>query len=106
VALHTAILRGERPAPGPVPAGTAHSGSQSRIVGRDDELGYLDTVAGRARGGRPRILVVEGEAGIGKTTLLRSWAARRAAAWDTILLAPAGPLGRSMPLAPLLTALA
>jgi DNA-binding SARP family transcriptional activator len=105
VALHTAILRGERPAAGPAAAAT-HPGSQPRIVGRDDELGYLDTIAGRARGGRTEIVIVEGEAGIGKTTLLRSWAARRAAAGDTILLAPCGPLDRSMPLDALLTALA
>ena len=51
-------------------------------------------------------MIVEGEAGIGKTTLLRSWAARRAAAGDTILLASCGPLDRSMPLDALLTALA
>ena len=113
VALHTAILRGERPAAGPAPAGTAatsaqatHPGGQPRIVGRDDELGYLDTIAGRARGGRTEIVIVEGEAGIGKTTLLRSWAARRAAAGDMVLLAPCGPLDRSMPLDALLTALA
>ena len=106
VALHTAILRGERPAAGPAPAGPAPAATHPRIVGRDDELGYLDTVAGRARGGRTEIMVVEGEAGIGKTTLLRSWAARRAAAGDTILLAPCGPLDRSMPLDALLTALA
>jgi len=110
VALHTAILRGERPAAGPAAAGPApaatHPGGQPRIVGRDDELGYLDTIAGRARGGRTEIVIVEGEAGIGKTTLLRSWAARRAAAGDTILLAPCGPLDRSMPLDALLTALA
>jgi DNA-binding SARP family transcriptional activator len=114
VALHTAILRGERlagstapasPAPAAAAAAT-HPSGQPRIVGRDDELGYLDTIAGRARGGRTEIVIVEGEAGIGKTTLLRSWAARRAAAGDTILLASCGPLDRSMPLDALLTALA
>ena len=50
--------------------------------------------------------MVDGEAGIGKTTLLRAWAARRAAAGDTVLLAPCGPLDRAMPLDALLTALA
>jgi len=114
VALHTAILRGDGPAAGLTPPDLAAAagaqptlpGGQPRIVGRDDELGYLDTIAGRARGGRTEIVIVEGEAGIGKTTLLRSWAARRAAAGDTILLAPCGPLDRSMPLDALLTALA
>ena len=49
------------------------------LVGRDDELGYLDAVALRARGGSAEVVVIDGEAGIGKTTLLRSWADRRAA---------------------------
>ena len=50
--------------------------------------------------------MVDGEAGIGKTTLLRAWADRRAAAGDTVLIASCGPLDRSLPLDALLTALA
>ena len=49
---------------------------------------------------------MDGEAGIGKTTLLRAWAGRRTAAGDTVLIASCGPLDRSMPLDALLTALA
>jgi AAA ATPase domain/Bacterial transcriptional activator domain/Transcriptional regulatory protein, C terminal len=100
VALYTAILRGQVPAPPPVaarrPAG---------LVGRDDELAYLDTVAGRARDGPTELVVVDGEAGIGKTALLRAWAAQRAAAGDTVLLASCGQLDRAMPLDALLAAL-
>jgi DNA-binding SARP family transcriptional activator len=97
VALYTAILRGElvvpaRPAP---PAKSA--------VGRDDELAYLETIANR---GGVEVAVVDGEAGIGKTTLLRAWAERRSAAGDTVLMASCGPLDRSLPLDALLTALA
>ncbi len=51
------------------------------------------------------IVVVDGEAGIGKTALLRSWAARRAAAGDTVLLASCGQLDQAMPLDSLLSAL-
>ena len=100
VALYTAILRGEVLAPPPVaarrPAG---------LVGRDDELAYLDTIAGRARDGPTELVVVDGEAGIGKTALLRAWADQRAAVGDTVLLASCGQLDRAMPLDALLAAL-
>ena len=99
-ALFTAILRGELAPPTPA-AGPAGPG----LVGRDAELARLDAVAARARGGAVEVAVVAGEAGIGKTTLLRAWAARRAAAGDTVLLAPCGQLDRAMPLDALLTAL-
>ena len=100
VALYTAILRGEVPAPPPVPARRP-----AGLVGRDDELAYLDTIAGRARDGPAELVVVDGEAGIGKTALLRAWAAQRAAAGDTVLLASCGQLDRAMPLDALLAAL-
>ena len=99
-ALYTAILRGELTVPDrPSPAARG-------LVGRDDELAYLDAIAARARGGSVEVVVVDGEAGIGKTTLLRAWADRRAAAGDTVLMASCGPLDRSLPLDALLTALA
>ncbi|HEX3310306.1 MAG TPA: BTAD domain-containing putative transcriptional regulator, partial [Streptosporangiaceae bacterium] len=103
-ALYTAILRGELTGPGP--AGSAASGPAGPVlVGRDDELAYLEAVAARARDAL-EVVVVDGEAGIGKTTLLRAWAGRRTAAGDTVLIASCGPLDRSMPLDALLTALA
>ncbi|SEG97347.1 ATP-, maltotriose-and DNA-dependent transcriptional regulator MalT [Nonomuraea solani] len=40
------------------------------FVGRDFELGCLREEFGRARAGLPRLVVVEGPAGIGKTTLV------------------------------------
>jgi DNA-binding SARP family transcriptional activator/tetratricopeptide (TPR) repeat protein len=104
-ALYTAILRGEVTTParaGPGGAGPAAPG----LVGRADELACLEAVAARARGGAAEVVVVDGEAGIGKTTLLRAWAGLRAAAGDTVLVASCGPLDRSMPLDALLTALA
>ena len=99
-ALYTAILRGELT----VPARPAQAGPG--LVGRDDELACLEAVAARARAGPAEVVVVDGEAGIGKTTLLRAWADRRAAAGDTVLTASCGPLDRSLPLDALLTALA
>jgi DNA-binding SARP family transcriptional activator/tetratricopeptide (TPR) repeat protein len=103
-ALYTAILRGELAVPArPSPA------AASGVVGRDEELSGLEAIAARARGSRvgaAEIIVVDGEAGIGKTTLLRAWAGRRTAAGDTVLMASCGPLDRSLPLDALLTALA
>ncbi len=106
-ALYTAILRGELVPAGPA-AAAGQPGAAAGLVGRDRELAYLDAAAlrGRGSGGGAEVIVVDGEAGIGKTTLLRAWAARRAAAGDTVIMAPCGPLDRAMPLDALLTALA
>jgi len=100
--LYLAILRGEVAAP-VRPATSPATG----LVGRDDELSHLDAVATRARvQASVQVVVIDGEPGIGKTTLVRSWAARRAATGDTVLLASCGPLDRAMPLDALLDALA
>jgi DNA-binding SARP family transcriptional activator len=98
--LHTAILRGELAAPPPLP-----SSASSGFVGRDDELAYLDSVALRAGGGSAEVVVIDGDAGIGKTALLRTWAGRRTAAGDTVLMASCGQLDRALPLDALLSAL-
>ena len=95
--------RGAAPAGPPAASGRRR---RSASVGRDDELARLEAIAARARGGAAEVVVVDGEAGIGKTTLLRAWAGRRTAAGDTVLMASCGPLDRSMPLDALLTALA
>jgi DNA-binding SARP family transcriptional activator len=100
VALHTAIVRGELPSLPPVPAQDA-----TGLVGRDEELAYLDTIALRARAGSTEIVLVDGEAGIGKTALLRAWAGRRGAAGDSVLMAACGQLDRTMPLDALLASL-
>jgi DNA-binding SARP family transcriptional activator len=100
-ALHEAILRGERADPA-----ATEPAAGPEIVGRDDELNYLDAVAARARAGATEIVVIDGAAGIGKTTLLRAWSAKRASAGDTVLLASCGQLDRAMPLDALLSGLA
>ncbi|HEY2314098.1 MAG TPA: AAA family ATPase [Streptosporangiaceae bacterium] len=99
-ALYTAILRGEVAAATPVPARDAIT-----LVGRDNELAFLDATTLRARDGGVELVVIEGEAGIGKTTLLRAWAAHRVAAGDTVLTATCGSLDRSLPLDALLSGL-
>ena len=46
------------------------------IVGRDVELGRIDDAFGQAAAGRPQLVLVFGEAGIGKTWLAREAIAR------------------------------
>ncbi|MFD8416509.1 BTAD domain-containing putative transcriptional regulator [Streptomyces sp. NPDC059650] len=43
-----------------------------RLLGRDEELAGLAAAADRARGGRAQVVVVSGEAGIGKSSLLEA----------------------------------
>jgi DNA-binding CsgD family transcriptional regulator len=56
----------------------AGSGVTECFVARDGELDAMRSALGEARGGRPRIVAVEGEPGIGKTTLLRRFLAEAA----------------------------
>ncbi len=100
-AVFTAILRGELAGP---PRTTADA-EVTAMVGRDSELAYLDAIALRARAGPAQLAVVEGEAGIGKTTLLRAWQSRRLAAGDMVLMAACGQLDRESPLDALLRAI-
>ncbi|NYI43812.1 DNA-binding SARP family transcriptional activator [Nocardioides aromaticivorans] len=99
-ALHTAILRGDLPvvrAAARVPA----------LVGRDSQSAHLDSLVGRAAAERaPRVALVSGEAGIGKTTLLATWAAARRAAGDRVLVGTCRPLDRAAPLDVVLSAIA
>ncbi|QIK11126.1 helix-turn-helix transcriptional regulator [Streptomyces sp. ID38640] len=43
------------------------------LIGRDDELASLDAVAGHVVTGRPRVVLLEGPAGIGKSALVSAW---------------------------------
>ncbi|MFF1613835.1 AAA family ATPase [Amycolatopsis sp. NPDC058278] len=52
------------------------SGREPELVGRGEELAALDGVLAAARAGRSRVLLLRGEAGIGKTALLDYVAAR------------------------------
>jgi DNA-binding SARP family transcriptional activator/tetratricopeptide (TPR) repeat protein len=99
-ALYTAILRGELAAP------ARPAAASPGLVGRDDELAYLDAVARRAHTGPAEVAVIDGEAGIGKTALLRAWAGRRAMAGDVVLTASCSELDQAMPLDAVLGALA
>jgi DNA-binding SARP family transcriptional activator len=101
VEVYTAILRGDLTSPAPVFGRDAVG-----VVGRDEELAYLDAMAARASEGSAEIVVVDGEAGIGKTALLRAWSGRRTAAGETVLIASCGQLDAAMPLDAVLSVLA
>ncbi len=98
--LHTAILRGELPR-----AGQQAAAAAAGLVGRRDELAFLDARAADRSGGT-EVILIDGEPGIGKTSLLRAWARQRTEAGETVLIASCGHLDRSMPLDAVLTALA
>ncbi|MET0812275.1 MAG: AAA family ATPase [Microbacterium sp.] len=67
--------------------------SSPRMVGRQAELATLVALVDEGRDGRPRTAIVRGEAGIGKTRLVRELldAARATAAPDLPLVVAVGP---------------
>ncbi|HET6864896.1 MAG TPA: AAA family ATPase [Solirubrobacteraceae bacterium] len=71
------------------------------LVGRDGELTVLNEVLRRVRRGG-QIVVIEGEAGIGKTRLLEAGLDHARAAGTTVLMARADELDLHRPLAPVL----
>lgn len=70
------------PTPVPAPSTAIFTPGSEALVGRGPELDQLRTIAEQVRAGRPAVVVVEGEAGIGKTRLAEAAAeAGRAAGW-------------------------
>jgi hypothetical protein len=59
------------------------AGNDQRLLGRSDEFKALDGVIEAARTGQSQVLVMRGEAGVGKTALL-DYAAARAAGFRTV----------------------
>jgi DNA-binding SARP family transcriptional activator/tetratricopeptide (TPR) repeat protein len=98
--LHLAILRDEI---GPTPTPTPDAGGDAvRLPGRDREWSVLDDSLAKARG-RVGMILIEGEAGIGKTRLLEEWSASKIGA--TVLWGTCDPIGAALPFQPVLDAL-
>ena len=79
-ALHSAILRQDDVRallPRPIERAQRDAGERSvRLLGRAGELGTLERAARQALGGSLALLLIEAEAGLGKTRLLDELAAR------------------------------
>ena len=77
-----------------------------RLIGRDGELRRLDDAVGAAAAGEPTFVLVLGEAGIGKTSLLRAAEANGRDAGLRVLAGTAIESGRGIPYLPLVSPLA
>ena len=107
-ALHLSVLRAEPAVDGPPvtvpPAPGQGSPARPTLAGRAGELAALQAAYDRAGAGAPRFVVVEGEAGIGKTRLVSEFVASLPA--NAVLRCRGDELSGGLPLQPLLDALA
>ena len=79
--------------------------SAGRMVGRDDELGRLLALLDDAEAGRSVAALVSGDAGVGKSRLIREVAQLAAGRGFTVLSGQCAELGDSVPYLPLADAL-
>jgi DNA-binding SARP family transcriptional activator len=116
-AVHKAILQG-KPIPGLVIAVATNHGRDfgnaiaaaeeapgNGLAGRVEELEALDAALAQVAAGGIRLVVVEGDSGIGKTRLVTHWTMRARSEGTTVLLAACAGLDRMVPLHPLVAAL-
>jgi DNA-binding SARP family transcriptional activator len=102
--LHLALLREETPvAPGGAEPVVAPG--ESALLGRDRELARLSALWNDAAAGRPSLVLLAGEAGIGKTRLATELAAIARRTGGTVLSARCYETERSLFLQPFVEAL-
>ncbi len=97
-AVHTALLSG-RPDVGPTP-----TPSERGFVGRQSEVAALEAHLAAVHD-VVRLVVLTGEAGIGKTTIVHEFARRVREVGIRIVMARSDELGRDLPLQPILDVL-
>jgi DNA-binding CsgD family transcriptional regulator len=83
----------------------ARSAATPRLHGRRGELEQLEAWLGHAGSGAPQTVIVEGEAGIGKSSLLEATLARARERGFRVLAGRADEVERARPFGPLLEAL-
>ncbi|MGH9269356.1 MAG: ATP-binding protein, partial [Acidimicrobiales bacterium] len=88
-----------------VPATPPRRDRNPAVVGRSDEMAVLDAALSEAARGGVALVVVQGDAGIGKTTLVEGWS--RLVGHEAVMLrGRCDELGRDLPLQPVTDALA
>jgi DNA-binding CsgD family transcriptional regulator len=70
------------------------------MVGRESELGVLEAALAGNAAGNGRVLLVAGDAGIGKTALLRAFVARARSARAAVLVGECSESGAARPFGP------
>jgi DNA-binding SARP family transcriptional activator len=88
------------PTPGPQPAAAARPVHEAPLVGRADELAALLAALDAARAGQGRLVLLLGEAGVGKTRLGDELAARAQDQRLRVLVGRCHESQRLLPLAP------
>ncbi len=76
-----------------------------QLVGRDHELSRLMSCAAEATAGRGQAVLIEGEPGIGKSTLVRAACAEAAGLGCQVFWGAGDELGQALPLLPILDGL-
>ncbi|MEV5833919.1 AAA family ATPase [Nocardia sp. NPDC052112] len=82
---------------------TARPSPDTVVIGRDGEIAMLEALARRVAGGQGAVMLVQGEPGIGKTSLLDAARVRCAAAGLRSRLGAATELRQTVPYAALLS---
>jgi DNA-binding SARP family transcriptional activator/tetratricopeptide (TPR) repeat protein len=103
--LHLAILREQDRGPASATTARRDAGPAMTLAGRDGEIGSLRAAWSRAAGGQPGLVMIVGEAGIGKTALAEFIAAEAAADGGTVLRTRCYETERSLFLQPVVEAI-